>query len=54
MYRYNLGKIIMKEIDFYLEQNTDKNAYVCLIANEPADALYSQFVLNIQNKFLRD
>jgi len=38
-----LGKIIMKEIDSYLEQNTDQYAYVCLIANKPADKLYSQF-----------
>ncbi len=34
---------LMKEIDSYLKQNTDKNAYVCLIANKPADKLYSQF-----------
>ena len=38
-----LGKIIMKEINSYLEQNTDQYAYVCLIANKPADRLYSQF-----------
>ena len=38
-----LGKIIMKEIHSYLEQNTDQYAYVCLIANKPADKLYSQF-----------
>lgn len=41
--RKGLGKIIMKEIDYYLEQNTDRYAYVCLIANKPADRLYSQF-----------
>lgn len=38
-----LGKIIMNEINTYLEQNTDQYAYVCLIANKPADKLYSQF-----------
>ena len=38
-----IGKIIMKEIDCYLEENTDQYAYVCLIANKPADKLYSQF-----------
>lgn len=37
------GKMIMKEIDNYLEQNTDEYAYVCLIANKPADKLYTQF-----------
>jgi GNAT superfamily N-acetyltransferase len=41
--RQGLGKVIMKEIDSYLEQNTDQYAYVCLIANKPADKLYSQF-----------
>ena len=41
--RKGLGKKIMKEIDFYLEQNTDQNAYICLIANKPADKLYSQY-----------
>lgn len=41
--RKGLGKMIMKEIDSYLEQNTDQHAYVCLIANRPADKLYSQF-----------
>jgi GNAT superfamily N-acetyltransferase len=38
-----LGKRIMNEINTYLEQNTDQYAYVCLIANKPADKLYSQF-----------
>jgi GNAT superfamily N-acetyltransferase len=41
--RRGIGKIIMKEIDAYLESNTDEYAYVCLIANKPADKLYSQF-----------
>lgn len=41
--RKGLGKMIMKEINYYLEQNTDEYAYVCLIAKKPADRLYSQF-----------
>lgn len=41
--RKGIGKLIMKEIDSYIEQNTDEYAYVCLIANKPADKLYSQF-----------
>lgn len=41
--RKGLGKIIMKEIDSYLEENTDEYSYVCLLANKPADRLYSQF-----------
>ena len=41
--RKGIGKIIMKEIDIYLEENTDQYAYVCLIANKPADKLYSQY-----------
>lgn len=41
--RKGIGKMIMKEIDSYLEQNTDQYAYVCLIANKPADKLYSKF-----------
>lgn len=38
-----LGNMIMKEIDAYLEEYTDEYAYVCLIANKPADKLYLQF-----------
>lgn len=41
--RNGLGKVIMREIDSYLNKNTDENAYVCLIANKPADKLYYQF-----------
>jgi GNAT superfamily N-acetyltransferase len=37
------GKVIMHEIDVYLNQHTDEHAYVCLIANNPADKLYEQF-----------
>ncbi|MEK6263215.1 MAG: hypothetical protein N2B06_00255 [Clostridium sp.] len=33
----------MKEVDSYLNKNTDENAYVTLIANRPADRLYYQF-----------
>lgn len=38
-----LGKIIMQEIDLYFKENTDEYAYVCLIANKPADRLYAQY-----------
>jgi GNAT superfamily N-acetyltransferase len=38
-----IGKVIMREMDSYLNKNTDENAYVCLIANKPADKLYYQF-----------
>ncbi|MBW9152258.1 GNAT family N-acetyltransferase [Clostridium estertheticum] len=41
--RKGLGKVVMREIDSYLDKNTDENAYVCLIANKPADKLYYQF-----------
>ncbi|MCB2361345.1 GNAT family N-acetyltransferase [Clostridium estertheticum] len=41
--RKGLGKVIMREIDSYLNKNTDESAYVCLIANKPADKLYYQF-----------
>ena len=41
--RRGYGKIIMSEIDKYLKQNTDKYAYICLIANKPADKLYRKF-----------
>ncbi len=41
--RKGLGKVIMREVDYYLNKNTDENAYVCLIANKPADKLYHQF-----------
>lgn len=41
--RNGLGKVIMREIDSYLNKNTDENAYICLIANKPADKLYYQF-----------
>jgi GNAT superfamily N-acetyltransferase len=41
--RNGLGKVIMREMVSYLNKNTDENAYVCLIANKPADKLYYQF-----------
>lgn len=41
--RNGLGKVIMRELDSYLNKNTDENAYVILIANKPADKLYCQF-----------
>lgn len=41
--RKGFGKIIMREIDAYLDKYTDEYAFVCLIANKPADKLYRQF-----------
>lgn len=41
--RKGFGQMIMTEIDAYLEENTDQHAYVCLIANKPADKLYSKY-----------
>ena len=37
------GKLIMKEIDNYFSENTDEDCYIFLIANLPADKLYSKF-----------
>lgn len=37
------GTIIMKEIDKYLIENNDEDSYTILIANKPADKLYSKF-----------
>lgn len=38
-----LGKLIMSEIDKYLENNAPKSSYVSLIADIPADRLYKKF-----------
>lgn len=38
-----LGKMIMKEIMNYLDQNTYPGSYVSLIADDPANKLYEQF-----------
>lgn len=38
-----IGKSIMKEIDDYLEVNTDEDAYIILLAKKPADKLYTKF-----------
>ena len=37
------GKLIMKEIDNYFSENADEDCYIILIANLPADSLYSKF-----------
>ena len=37
------GRLIMKEIDNYFCENTDEDCYIILIANLPADKLYSKF-----------
>lgn len=38
-----LGKLIMKELMGYLEENTYPGSYVSLIADDPANKLYEQF-----------
>ncbi|TJY40831.1 GNAT family N-acetyltransferase [Cohnella pontilimi] len=38
-----LGKLIMSEINKYLNEHAPKSAYVSLIADVPADKLYQQF-----------
>ncbi|MEH7883455.1 GNAT family N-acetyltransferase [Bacillus sp. JJ1609] len=38
-----LGKLVMKELMSYLEQNTYPGSYVSLIADDPANKLYEQF-----------
>jgi len=38
-----LGKLVMKELMSYLEQNTYPGSYVSLLADDPANKLYEQF-----------
>ena len=38
-----IGHKIMEKIDEYFKENTDENAFIMLIANKPADRLYSQY-----------
>lgn len=40
--RKGLADLIMKELDNYFEKNTYEDSYICLIANNPADLLYSK------------
>ncbi|MBR3920405.1 MAG: GNAT family N-acetyltransferase [Oscillospiraceae bacterium] len=37
-----IGSMIMARIDEWFRENTDENAFVMLIANKPADRLYSR------------
>ena len=37
-----IGTLIMEHIDRWFSENTDENAFVMLIANKPADRLYSR------------
>ncbi|MBE6034741.1 MAG: GNAT family N-acetyltransferase [Clostridiales bacterium] len=41
--RRGLADQIMKTMDHYLEENTFDDSYICLIANYPADKLYSKY-----------
>lgn len=38
-----LGKLVMRELMEYLNQNTYEGSYVSLIADDPANKLYEQF-----------
>lgn len=40
--RKGLAESIMKQIDNYFEKNTYEDSYICLIANNPADLLYTK------------
>lgn len=40
--RKGLANIIMKQIDNYFEKNTYKDSHIFLIANNPADLLYTK------------
>lgn len=46
-----IGKIIMTEIDKYFEENCNEECYISLIADKPADKLYSKFKFNYLNDF---
>ena len=38
-----LGKILMNEIDKYLDENFDEDSYIILLANTPYDKFYEKF-----------
>ncbi len=38
-----IGKMIMEQITKYLDDNTDEDAYITLIAVKPADKLYEKY-----------
>lgn len=40
--RHGLAERIMQAIDEYFTENTFEDAYICLIANHPADLLYNK------------
>ncbi|MGO3017961.1 MAG: GNAT family N-acetyltransferase [Anaerococcus sp.] len=37
------GSIIMTSIDEYFKEHADKQSFICLIADKPADKLYQKF-----------
>ena len=39
---HGIGEEIMNRIDIWFSENTDENAFIMLIANKPADNLYSR------------
>lgn len=46
-----LGKLIMTEINRYFEENCNEECFISLIANKPADKLYSKFKFNYLKDF---
>lgn len=38
-----LGRVLMNEINKYLDENYDEDAYIILLANTPYDAFYEKF-----------
>ncbi|MFQ9333000.1 MAG: GNAT family N-acetyltransferase [Finegoldia magna] len=38
-----LGRVLMNEINKYLDENYDEDSYIILLANAPYDAFYEKF-----------
>ena len=38
-----LGRVLMNEIDKYLDENYDEDSYIILLANTPYDKFYEKF-----------
>lgn len=38
-----LGRVLMNEINKYLDENYDEDSYIILLANTPYDAFYEKF-----------
>ncbi|WP_100065874.1 GNAT family N-acetyltransferase [Miniphocaeibacter massiliensis] len=48
--RKGLGKMIMRQVDNYFKDNCNEECHITLLANRPADKLYSKFDF----KYLQD